>query len=55
MTIVMPTPMIPTIVTCRATLLKLRAVWNVGSANASATVRTASAISVALVLAKRSS
>ena len=49
-TIVIPTPMIPTIVTCRATLLRLRAVGKVGSISANATVSTTSAISVALVL-----
>ncbi len=49
-TIVMPTPMMPTIVTCRATLLRLRAVGKVGSMSASNTASTTSAISVALVL-----
>src|ERR1700691_2486574 len=55
MTIVIPTPTMPTMVTCRATLLRLRAVEKVGSAMASADVRTTRAIRVALALTKWSS
>src|ERR1700739_4979133 len=55
MTMVIPTPMIPTIVTCRATLLRLRALWKVGSARARAAVRATRAINVALVLTNWSS